>query len=279
MEDAFYRDMDGGGFVPSELTRGPWDPGSQHAGPPAALIARAIEALPSEMPMQVGRITLEILRPVPIAPLRVRAEIARPGRRVEMVEATLGDEEGEMIRARGWRLRLGDEDVPGELTGSGGSGEPGLGSSNLRPGYAPPPPHEGEVRDFFPTGESVGYHTAMEYRFLAGEFLKPGPAVVWMRMRHPLVAGEEPSPLQRVLAAADSGNGVSTSLDWTRWVFINVDLTVHLHRMPVSEWVCLDAITIAEREGIGIADISLYDESGPIGRATQTLLVARRDET
>jgi hypothetical protein len=97
-----------------------------------------------------------------------------------------------------------------------------------------------------------------------------------MRTRHPLVTGEEPSPLQRVLAAADSGNGVSAALDWRRWLFINVDLTVHLHRMPATEWVCLDAVTIAEPEGVGIADTAIYDERGPIGRAVQTLLVSER---
>jgi hypothetical protein len=263
-------------YEPSELTRGPWDPGSQHAGPPTALIARAIERLSSEEPRQVGRITFEILRPIPIAPLRVEAEVVRPGRRVEMVEASLGDGDGEIVRARGWRLRAGEEDVPEALTSAGGPGGEGLGASTLRPGYAPPPPAEGEPRDFFDTGEGVGYHTAMEYRFLAGEFLAPGPAVVWMRMRQPLVAGEEPTPLQRVLAAADSGNGVSAALDWSQWLFINVDLTVHLQRMPAGEWVCLDAITIAERNGVGIADTALHDESGPIGRACQTLLVGQR---
>jgi hypothetical protein len=130
--------------------------------------------------------------------------------------------------------------------------------------------------DFFPTGESVGYHTAMEYRFLRGRFLDPGPATVWMRMRHPLVAGEEPTPLQRVLVAADSGNGVSAALDWRRYLFINVDLTVHLHRLPAAEWVCLEALTIAEPSGLGLADTSLHDELGPLGRAAQTLLVRER---
>ena len=98
-----------------------------------------------------------------------------------------------------------------------------------------------------------------------------------MRMRHPLVAGEEPSPLQRVLTAADSGNGVSSTLDWTRYLFINVDLSVHLTRLPTGEWVGLDAITIPEPTGIGITDTALFDERGPLGRATQTLLVSERE--
>jgi hypothetical protein len=117
----------------------------------------------------------------------------------------------------------------------------------------------------------------MEYRFLAGSFRDLGPATVWMRMRHPLVAGEQPTPLQRVLTAADSGNGVSATLDLGRYIFINVDLTVHLHRRPVGEWVCLEAITLPEPNGVGLADTGLHDERGPLGRALQTLLVRERD--
>ena len=111
---------------------------------------------------------------------------------------------------------------------------------------------------------------------MRGGFADPGPALVWMRMRQPLVAGEEPSPLQRVLVAADSGNGVSATLDWARYLFINVELTVHLHRALAGEWVCLDAITIAEPNGVGVADTALYDERGPIGRAVQALLIGER---
>ena len=277
MADYFYV-PEGGAFVSTELTRGPWDPDSQHAGPPAALMAREIERLPADGgPRQVGRVTYEILRPVPIAPLTVSARIARPGRRVDMAEATLETESGEeLVRARAWRLGRSEVDVASELTGEGGPGETGTLASTLRPGLVPPGPQEGEQHPFFDTGHDVGYHTGMDYRFVSGAFLNPGPATVWMRMRQPLVAGEEPSPLQRVLAAADSGNGISATLDYGRFVFINVDLSVHLHRLPAGEWVCLDAITIPEPEGVGISDTALYDERGPIGRAAQTLLIAER---
>ncbi len=92
----------------------------------------------------------------------------------------------------------------------------------------------------------------------------------------PVIAGEEISPLGRVLVVADSGNGVSATLDWRRFLFINVDLSVHLHRLPAGEWVCLDAVTLPQPDGIGLADTLLLDERGPIGRAAQTLLVAAR---
>ena len=263
-------------YVPSELTRGPWDPDSQHAGPPAALVGREVERLPSDSPRHVGRITFEILRAVPISPLRVEARVARPGRTVELVEATLSDEEGEVMRGAAWRLRTSDVEVPPELASATGRLGGPSSAGVIRPGVVPAGPDVAREREFFDTGQAVGYHTAMEYRFVSGAFREPGPATVWMRMRQPLVAGEDPSPLQRVLVAADSGNGVSATLDWARFVFINVDLTVHLNRLPEGEWVCLDAITIPEPTGIGLSDTALYDERGPIGRAAQTLLVAER---
>jgi hypothetical protein len=116
----------------------------------------------------------------------------------------------------------------------------------------------------------------MDYRFVRGASMEAGPATVWMRMAVPLIPEEEPTPLQRVLAAADSGNGVSAALDWRSYLFINVDLSVHLHRMPSGEWVCLDAITLPQPSGIGMADTLLHDQRGPIGRALQTLLIDRR---
>jgi hypothetical protein len=276
MDVAAFFVADGSRYVPTELTRGPWDPGSQHAGPPAALIGREIARLDGGDERELGRVTYEILRPVPIAPLAVDAKVIRPGRAVELAEAILSDEEGEVIRARAWRLRRGDVDIPAGLSSDDGPGTLGTSPSTLRPGFAPPGPDEAKPGSFPDTGQAVGYQTAMEYRFVRGGFADPGPAVAWMRMRVPLVHGEEPTPLDRVLVAADSGNGVSAALDWSRFLFINVDLTVHLHRPPVGEWVCLDAITIPERSGIGIADTALYDERGPIGRAVQTLLIDAR---
>jgi hypothetical protein len=267
---------DGDRYVPTELTRGPWDPDSQHAGPPAALIGREVARMDGGAGREVGRITYEILRPVPIAPLTVDARVIRPGRTVELVEATLADDEGEVIRARAWRLRCGEVDIPAGLSSDDGPGMLGTSPSTLRPGFAPPGPDEAGPGSFPDTGQDVGYHTAMQYRFVRGGFAEPGPAIAWMRMGVPLLAGEEPTPLERVLVAADSGNGVSATLDWGRFLFINVDLTVHVHRPMTGEWICLDAITIPERSGIGIADTALYDERGPVGRAAQTLLVDER---
>ena len=261
MLDVFY-EPDGDFFRATELTRGPWDPGAQHAGPPAALLGYAIERLPETADFQVGRVTFEILRSVPIAPVRVEARVVRPGRRVQMVEAELSDEEGEVLmRARAWRIRTAQIEIPAEAI---------VGAS------VPPPPGEGKDTGFFPTGQEHGYHSAMEFRFVAGAFTEPGPATVWLRMRQPLVAGEEPTPLQRTLIVADVGNGVSASLDFRRYLCINVDLTVHLERMPRGEWICVDAVTLPQPKGVGTAESVLLDERGRIGRGLQTLLISER---
>jgi hypothetical protein len=258
--DAFF-EPDGERFAASELTRGPWDPGAQHAGPPAALLGRALELLPDGESFQLGRLTFEILGPVPIATVAVQARVVRPGRRVQMVEAELAVEDEVRMRVRGWRLSRRRLELPEEAI---------LASEPL------PPPDSATGGGFFPTGQEHGYHTGMELRFLEGGFLESGPARAWLRMRYPLVAGEEPTPLQRTLIAADIGNGISSALDFRHWVFINVDLTVQLERLPLGEWIGVDAVTRPQPSGIGSSDSVLGDREGRIGRALQTLLVSER---
>jgi hypothetical protein len=258
--DAFFSPLAPDRFQATELTRGPWDPGLQHAGPPAALLGRAIEGHGDRAGLRVARVTFEIARPVPIAELTVATRTLRGGRSVELVEATLAAGETEVMRATALRIRIApDLDLP----------------ARLAPGPRLPGPPAGRVEPFFPTGQEVGYHTAMEFRFVAGSFLASGPATVWMRMRHPLVPDEPPSPLCRVLIAADSGNGVSAALDFRKWRFINPDLTVYLLRHPAGDWVALEAATTAA-DGIGLADTTLHDEQGPIGRSAQALFIDRR---
>jgi hypothetical protein len=249
---------DGDLLVPTGHARGPWDPDAQHGGPPAALLARAIEAVEPPVAMSVARMTVELLRPVPLTPLRAAARTARPGRRVQLLEAALHAGDVEVARASALRIRTEDMPAP--------------------PGQVdrPPPwpgPEEGEQQappmevDSFPT-------TGVELRFVRGAFAQPGPATVWIRLAVPVVSGEEPTPLMRVAAAADFGNGVSAVLGWDD-LFINPDLTVYLHRPLVGEWVCLDAQTRIGA-GSGLAWSGLYDRSGSIGLAAQALYVERR---
>ena len=263
MPDSFYV-ADGAGLAATELTRGPWDPEAQHAGPPAALLGRALERLPGGEEMQLARATFEILGPVPIAPVAIEARLARPGRRVQMVEAELAVAGQVRMRVRGWRLRRTELELP---------------QAAIVADPPPPAPAEASGGGFFATGQEHGYHTGMEARFLAGGFNEPGPASVWLRMRQPLVAGEQPTQLQRTLIAADIGNGISSALPFERWVFINVDLTVQLERLPAGEWICVDAVTRPQRSGIGSSDSVLSDERGRIGRALQTLVFSERSES
>jgi hypothetical protein len=117
--------------------------------------------------------------------------------------------------------------------------------------------------------------SAMEMRWLS-DARALGPGRVWMRLRHPLLAGQPLTPLARLVATADFCNGVSASLPFERFLFINADLTVHLQRLPRGEWIGLDARTLLHERGAGLAEGVLHDEHGPLGHAFQTLVVQQR---
>lgn len=251
---AFYLPVTEGRFESTEYTRGPWDAASQHAGPPAALLGRAVEAV-ARPDLRVARLTFDIARPVPIGVLDVTTSTVREGRSVMVVAAAIEP----YMRCTAVLIRTALDvappvTAPPAVSLAGASAEP-----------------------FFSVPYDVGYHTAMEVRFSAGSFIERGPATAWMRMRVPLVEGEEPSPLVRVLAAADSGNGISNVLDFGRYLFVNADLSVHLLRYPAGEWVCLQSATSIDPAGIGLADTALHDEQGRIGRSAQSLFVAPRE--
>jgi hypothetical protein len=245
-------------FVATELSRGPWDPSAQHGGAPAALLMRAFERLPPEDGLVLARVTCEFLRPVPIGELEVAAEVARPGRRVRLLEASLRTPEGApVVRARGLQVRVADA--------------PWTSSP-------PPPtgPEHGRDNDALPAHRPMFAPDAMEIRFVAGSFREAGPATAWFRMRKRLVAGEPASALQRLAAAGDFGNGISSPLPWEGYQFINPDLTLYIDRPPEGEWIGLEARTRIVDGGIGISESVLYDERGAVGRAMQALLVAPR---
>jgi hypothetical protein len=258
MPEAFFH-RDGDLYVPTELTRGPWNAEAQHGGPPAALLGTALEQTEGRDGTMVVRATFEMLKPAPLAPLTLATRVLSAGRSVQVIAGVLSSGGEEILRGQAVRMRLTDV---------------ALDEPPLPP--PPPGPDRGRPVPFFPTGQDVGYHTGMEVSFVRGGFVEQGPAVAWMRMRHPLVAGEAIGPLARVLIAADSGNGVSSALDYRRFIFINPDLTVNLHRYPEGEWVCLEAESTVSRRGVGLAASALYDLRGPIGRASQSLLIGER---
>jgi hypothetical protein len=259
VSDAVYLPHGPERVVPTELARGPWDPDAQHGGAPAALLARAVEQVEAPGPMAIVRLTYEFLRPVPLTPLAVRARVARPGRRVQLVEVSLHAGDEEVARVTALRIRRDEVPAPAPLAVT-----------------APAGPEAGELL-VAPSERPIGFAwNAMEIRFARGSFWEVGPSFAWFRLRVPLVAGEEPTPLQRLAAAGDFGNGIATAVSWRTHVFINPDLTLYLEREPAGEWIALDAETRLDGDGTGVSDSVLLDERGRVGRAQQGLYVAER---
>lgn len=257
---AFFEPRGGEAYLATEGTRGPWDARLMHGGPPSALLARAFERLVGD-DASIARMTVEFVKPLVIGELTVAATLVRPGRKVRIVSGSLTDANGvEIVRGTALAIR-----------------RTSLGAEAATPPVplALPLPALSAPFQFPFFRQDTGYHTSMELRVARGTFGR-GAMAAWMRMRIPLVPGETPSGLQRVVAAADSGNGVSVALDLDRFTFLNPDLLVVLHRHPEGEWVALDATTIAHGTGIGLAESVLSDERGPIGHAAQTLIVETR---
>jgi acyl-coenzyme A thioesterase PaaI-like protein len=250
---------DGDRFVATEATRGPWHRDYQHGGPPAALLVRALEALTGADAL-LARLTFDFLRPVPIAPLTARAEVTRAGAKVRRLHAALITDDGTVVvQATAVALRTAPV-----LPGSIDDGTPA------------PEPLEAAAPFQFPFfRDPVAYHTSVETRLGRGVWGK-GAVLAWMRTRVPLVAGEAPSPVQRLAVLADSASGLAVVLEHARHTFVNADLTIALHRAPEGDWVALDAATVAEAHGVGLTRARLWDRRGAIGVSLQTCLVESR---
>lgn len=256
MAESFFLPLGEGRWRATAHTTGPWDERFQHGGPPSALLGRAIEAVAPRGEMMVARVTVEILGPIPVGDLELRATVVRPGRSVELVEAALSAGGRDVAAARAWRVLRSEADM-------------------IPSRHPAPPPLPGHADDREHDWVD-GYLSAVEWRFARGHFTERGPSTAWTRLRVPLVPDELVTPLQRVLAVADSANGISSELNLRTWLFINPELTVHLHREPIGEWVCLDAITTVATSGVGLATSVLSDLDGPVGVGAQSLLVAPR---
>lgn len=255
--DAFYEVIEPGRVRSTEHTVGPWAPTDQHAGPPSALMGRAIESVLPADGGRISRVTIDLLGGVPVAELTVAAQVVRPGRSVQLAEAQLTAAGRPVARAAAWWHRCSDT------------------AAVASPRVPPPPGPDGFAAAPITWAEG-GYLDAMEWVPVAGGFNEPGPATVWARARYPLIAGEEPTGPQRLLLLADSGNGVSRQLDVDQWLFVNTELTVHITRTPVGEWLCLDAATDIGDAGTGVATSTLSDRAGRVARGAQALLIRPR---
>ena len=246
------------------LARAGWYEEGQHGGVVSALLARCVEAVPTLAPMEVARLTVELFRVVPITTLRTAARVIREGKRIQVVEASLFDDDDlELARAAALRLRTTRLDLPG----------------TARPSHPPvPAPDELPVPDMghWGLGDSgrVLYHRhAIEVREVGEGFRREGPGAMWLRIHRPLVAGEEITPLTRAVVTGDFVNGLSRLIDARRFVFMNADLTIHLSRMPRGEWVGLSAESLYDPGGRGVATGVLFDRESAIGRSTQSLFL------
>ena len=262
MADALFH-RDGDLFVPTDAARSPWSDRTLHGGPPAALIARAIEAMEGDR-WWVVRLTIDIMGEIPVVPLRVETDWSGRAAGCSWWKAKVTGAGGDtLMRAFAWRVRrTGPLPLPAPVD---------------TPPPMPPlpdtlPPYEVRFRhyeDFFGDG--------VDKRVVAGGVERPGRATMWFRLRVPVVAGEVPTPLQTLMAVVDSANGISWALPFEQWLFPNTDLGVYLAREPEGEWIALDAVTYLDPAGRGISDTALFDTRGFVGRANQALFLGERD--
>lgn len=250
-------------FLPTDATRSVWSTQMQHGSPPAALMVRAMERLGSREDARLTRVVMELLGPVPVTKTKVSARIVRPGRKIELLTAELSTlaESGEYVlfaTASAWRMttvstesavRVRDAELP-ELEVN-----PTLNFNWGQKGYT--------------------YADAIELRWMKIADAE-GPSLAWARVTLPLVQGEETTPLQNAFNVVDAANGLGATLDPAKWIFLNTDLTVHLHRAPRGEWTGVSAESSIGPDGIGMCAAVVHDEDGPLGRSAQSLLVRER---
>ncbi len=272
MSATFFRIAERGGtevFVGNDAARGPWDPGSCHAGPPTALLARACEQAVAAVDAERGgggrslvRLTVDLARPIPIDGFTVDATVDRAGRATAATSAVLTDLDGQVrVRAFGLHLQPSEE-------------QPFPSATTATPDLAESEPGDFPIRRM---GHGLpGFSSGVEMRYPPGHDLTPGPTSAWMRTI-PVLPDEEASGFQRICALADSGNAIGRNAEPDTVAFVNPDLTITLHREPDGEWFGTDVVSHWQPNGIGLADALLFDHLGPVGRAVQTILLRKSD--
>jgi len=252
---AAFFEFDGEAWTPNEPGRSPWNPKHTGGVPTAALLMHAADQVPSQAPMLPAHITIDILRPVPYGPIRTRGVVTREGRKMQMVESHLLSADGETVaRARIMRTRL--MDTP--LVAAQPVRHPGPDEAVLQP--PPEPPRT--------------MSTIIETR----KFLMPEGApsgVMWARMVGDLAPGIPVGDTGRLAMFADFGTGLAPLPNRDDWTFANVDISVHLARLPVGEWILVDAESLLQGAGIGLTSMVMADVHGEFGRAHQTLFIDR----
>lgn len=234
-------------FHATEHTVSAWGPELQHGSPPAALLTRAMERLDGGAGARIARVAVDLLGAIPPAEVRTRARVTRPGRRIQLLEAELLAGDRPVARASAWRLRTSDS------------------SSAV---------HSAEAPRSLPEPGGVPSLLRWESGYLDSLDIREEPdGTAWARHTVALVAGEQMTPAERVMCIADTANGVGAVLDPKDWRFLNTDLVVHLHRLPLGEWIGVAAEASIGPDGVGTTAGTLYDTTGALGHSLQALLV------
>jgi len=256
--DAIFR-VDGRRVAVSPNAAGPWSPTMQHGSAPAALVVWAAEAIPTSVPMAIARVTVDLMRPVPVAPLSIETEVIRAGRKIQLCAIRLLADDVVVAAATVLKIRSEAQALPSDI-------------ADL-PVDLPGPDASPEDKAKFSSSPFV---TGVSLRAARGAFGVRGPGAIWYRVDRPLVEGFATSQAMRAVVAADFCNGTSAALDFREWTFLNADLTVNMARPPVGEWILLDADSWIGPDGAGLAMARLADVRGYFGRVVQSLVVEKR---
>ena len=255
---AIYR-VDGARVDVSPDAAGPWDPSMQHGSAPAALVVWAAEAIPAPQPMQIARVTIDLMRPVPVAPLTIQTEVLREGRKIQLCAVRLLAEDVVVVGATVLKIKTQVLSLPSDVAD-----------------VAVELPGPDQLQTEPATFSSSPFVRGISLRAARGRFGVPGPGAIWYRVDRPLVEGSKISQAVRAVVAADFCNGTSAALDFREWTFINADLTVSFARQPVGEWILLDAESRIGPDGAGLAMARLADQRGYFGYVIQSLVIEKR---
>nr|WP_281061208.1 thioesterase family protein [Sphingobium sp. Sx8-8] len=236
------------------MARSPWEKGKQNGVALGGLATFLMEDVPTPAPMMTTRLTIDILGAAPHAPTEGQVRIVRDGMRLQLVESQLLVEGRTVARATALRVRLAESPVYGDT-------------------QSYPPPESVEPSPFM---DARAFGGTMETRLVSGGLREPGPGVLWVRFNHEHVAGTPLSPLLRVTSLADFGGGLGSEVSIDQWTYMNLDISVHLLRPPVGEWMLADASTSSAGRGVGRSDMIIADRDGPFARAHQMLFIAPR---
>lgn len=253
---SYFERLNAHRFKPTAHVGGAWRSDEQHFSPLGGLLVHAIErvrAAEQRPPLVAGRIAFDILGRIPQEEFEIHVETPRPGRTIELMEATAIVAGRPVVRARVWLLAAGN------TTGVAG-GEPD----------PLPPPHSLEswpLSSVWPGG----YIASLDFRPVRPP--QRGRTTAWVSTTVQLVNGEPVGSLPSYIALVDTANGIAVREEPTKWMFPNVDLSIHLYRQPEGRWVGLDTGVVFGRDGQGLTSTVLHDMHGPVGQAQQILTV------